>query len=549
MRKNYVKYLLLIGIVFLGTILRLKGLNKPFGLGYDEAIAYVMASKNFPFEIITGLVRADVHMPLYFLMLHLWMKLFTNSDIAIRLLSVLFGVLTIFFGYLSGKEIKNEKTGLISALIFSINSLAIYYSQEARFYSLLIMLSTVVLLFFIKAIKTPVKRNFLTLIFSSFLLIYTNTLSCIFIIIIFLELLLFLYLYHKDKIKIFLLCILIGQIFLLPFYWLIYQISIYHGTSFFTVFFFDNQVIFSIIQNWFSPVLIGLNNNPLNYFTIFIKNISAPAAIFILIPVIINLVFIMKNDFKKSINVLIASTVLIFISIELLASYFNRFTILSRYTLFVLPFLIVLAANGLNNFKNKLIARLLFVTLILTNIFYLIVSPISAPKLSRLSGQKIPANILQEYKISKHDIVIYPLRDNLSDKYYQNDFSKFKMLQIFSELYPQYNPQADRYSHCKPVFESDDLSIFENFFNREFYNKMDKTSRLVILIQKDFMPYDPRLFDYILSNDVLYRKQPLLFMKMSKIANDAIIISNTKLNLEKVYNIENWVIVIYKKRF
>lgn len=542
MKKDYIKYLLLAGIIFLGLILRLEGLSKPFGLGYDEAISYIIAAKKFPFEIIDCLIKTDVHMPLYFLTLSLWMKLFTNADISIRLLSVLFGILTIFFGYLAGKEIVNEKTGLLTALLISINSLAIYYSQEVRFYSLLMLLSTMVLLFFIKTIKTPIPKNIFFLIFSSLLLIYTNTISIIFVAVIFFGLALFLIFKHKDKLKIFIQALIIGQIFLLPFYWLIYEISIHHGSTFTKVLFFDNQVIFAVIQDWFSPVLIGLYNNPQNYLLNFLKNFSTESIIFVLVPIIINLILISKNNFKKPVNFLILSMILIFVLIELIESYLNKFTILPRYTLFVLPFIIVLVAAGVNNFKNKMIANFLFITLILINLIYLIFYPNSAPKMIRISGQKIPSIVLNEYKIGKQDIVIYSIRDNLSDKYYKNDFTKIKMLQIFSELYPKKSSKLDEYSYYKEIFKDEDSKIFKNYFDKEIYKKLYPKNRFIVIIQKDFMPYDAKSFNYILENDVIYRKQPILFMKLYKIASDIVRNSN-KLNLKRVYTMDNWIII------
>lgn len=547
MKKGYINYFLLIGIFFLGLYLRLKGLDKPFGLGYDEAITYSDSIKGFPFEIIKTLVKTDVHMPLYFLILNLWIKMFSNSDIVMRLLSVLFGVLTIFFGYLSGKEVKNEKTGLITALLFSINSLAIYYSQEVRFYQLIILLSTVILLFFIKTVKNPTKKNILFLNLSAILLIYTNTISIIFVSILFIGLFIFLFFNYKDKIKDFLLFFWGGQFFLIPFYYLIYQISINHGSAFPQVLFFDSQVIFGIIQDWLSPVLVGLNNNPQNYLTNLFENMSIGLIIFVLIPVTISIILLLKNDFKKPVSILISSTVAIFILIEILESYLNKFTILPRYTLFVLPFVIILIAEGIENFKNKAFGYFLTVTLVIVNLIYLLMCPNSANKMQRISGQKIPANILKENNINKKDIVIYPIRNNLSDKYYQNGAMKLKMLQIFNESYPKRNSVLDEHSFYKKILQEENPKRFKKYFNTEIYKKLSPKGRLVIVTQEDFMPYTIKSFNYILENENIYKKQPILFMKLYKTTTDIIINSQKELKLYKIYKIDNWLIFIYEK--
>lgn len=545
--NRYYKYFLLVFIIFLGIILRLIGLNKPFGLGYDEAISYTYAIKSFPFGIINNLVNTDVHLPLYFLILNLWIKLFSNSDLVIRMLSVFFGALTCLLGYFCGRELLNKKVGFVTALLFSINSLAIYYSQEVRFYSLLLMLSTLVLLFLIKSVKDPKKINLIFLIISSILLIYTNTLSILFIFIIFLLFSLFIFLTNKDKLKFWISLLIYGQILLLPYYWLIHQIEVHRGSSFPDVLFFDNQVIFAIIQNLFSPVLVGLYNNPQNYFLNFLKTISISNTIFVILPIVLSLIFILRNNFKRPVNIIIITTVLSFVSIELIASYANKFTILSRYTLFVLPFIIILIASGAENFKNKVISYSILFILVMINLFYLFSSPNSAPKMTRIAGQKIPAIILNEFKIGKQDIVIFPIRDNLSDKYYENSFNKLRMLQIFTETYPYEKSQLDVRSYYKSIFISDNLNSFKSYYNKNIYEKLAPKSHLVICIQRDFMPYNPSIYRYILSNDNVYKQQPLLFMKLYKMANDLISYSSANLKLNNVYQKDVWAIFVFEK--
>lgn len=545
--NKYLKYSSLVLIILLGIILRLIGLNKPLGLGYDEAISYTYAIKSFPWGIINNLVETDVHMPLYFLILNLWIKLFSNADIIIRLLSVIFGTITCWLGYLCGKELIDKKAGLITALLFSINSLAIYYSQEVRFYSLLLTLSTLILLFLIKSIKNPKKINLIFLVISSILLIYTNTLSILFVLIMLLFMSLFIFFNYKDKLKIWISLLMLGQVLLLPFYCLIHQIAIHRGSAFPDVLFFDNQVIFAIIQNWFSPILVGLYNNQSNYFLNFFKYISISNIIFIILPVTISLIFIFKNNFKKQINIMILATVLSFIAIELIASYANKFTILSRYTIFVLPFIIVLITGGIENFKNKVPAYFMLSLLVFINLFYLFLSPYSAPKMTRISGCKVPAIILNDFKIDKQDIVIFPIRDNLSEKYYRKDFNKLRMIQIFADIYPYKSSKIDTHSYYKNIFKSNISESFKNYYNKNIYEKLKPNSRLVICIQRDFMPYTVNSYSYILNNDNEYKKQPLLFMKLYKIANDLVVYSSTKLHLESIYQKDNWMIYVYKK--
>lgn len=122
----------LLAVLLLGLVLRVFNLNQSFWL--DEATS-VMTAKNFGFfEVITKFSPGDFHPPLYYLMLKIWGSMFGWSEVAVRLLSVTFGIATIVIIYKIGTKLLNEKVGLISALLLSTAPLHVYYSQEARMY-------------------------------------------------------------------------------------------------------------------------------------------------------------------------------------------------------------------------------------------------------------------------------------------------------------------------------------------------------------------------------------------------------------------------------
>lgn len=144
-------------ILFVALILRLINLNQSLWL--DEAISF-FAVKNYDFfGIITKFSPGDVHPPLYYLILKLWTNLFGYSEISLRLPSVIAGVLAVFVIYKIG--------GKIPALFLAVNPLAIYYSQEARMYSLAMLLILLAVFFFLQ------KKSFWFIIFLA-LAFYTD---------------------------------------------------------------------------------------------------------------------------------------------------------------------------------------------------------------------------------------------------------------------------------------------------------------------------------------------------------------------------------------
>jgi uncharacterized membrane protein len=62
---------------------------------------------------------------------------FGDGEASLRLLAALFGVVTIPLVYALGRTIRNHRLGIVSALLFAISPFQVWYSQEARGYSLL----------------------------------------------------------------------------------------------------------------------------------------------------------------------------------------------------------------------------------------------------------------------------------------------------------------------------------------------------------------------------------------------------------------------------
>lgn len=170
--RGITKYgLALLAIVLIGLFLRLYDLGTQ-SIWWDEAYS-VLLSKMSLSQIVQA-TGTDVHPPLYYFILHYWVTLFGTSEVAVRLLSVLFGVLAIPMIYLVGRQLFDEKVGLVAAFILAFSSFNIYYSQEARMYSLMVLLALLSMYFFLRFLQ----RNNLALsaayVLSTTLLVYSH---------------------------------------------------------------------------------------------------------------------------------------------------------------------------------------------------------------------------------------------------------------------------------------------------------------------------------------------------------------------------------------
>jgi 4-amino-4-deoxy-L-arabinose transferase-like glycosyltransferase len=86
-------------------------------------------------------IRADVHPPLYFLFLYGWMRVTGESALALRLLSVWFGLIGLAATYAVGKRLFDRWTGIIALALLGASGFFIYYAREARMYTLLLALA------------------------------------------------------------------------------------------------------------------------------------------------------------------------------------------------------------------------------------------------------------------------------------------------------------------------------------------------------------------------------------------------------------------------
>jgi uncharacterized membrane protein len=142
------------------------------GLWGDEIGEVIVANSD---NISTVLSGASHHLspPLDYIILHFFLH-FGISDFIVRLPSAIFGMLSIILIYYITKTLFGPKEGLISAFLLAISPMHIFYSQEARMYSLFVFLSLLSLLFFIKAINEGSMLTWIGFIISTTLNIYTH---------------------------------------------------------------------------------------------------------------------------------------------------------------------------------------------------------------------------------------------------------------------------------------------------------------------------------------------------------------------------------------
>ncbi len=91
-------------------------------------------------DFMTG-IRHNIQMPLYPFLVRNMAQNFTDNPIHMRLLSILAGILAIPVAFLLGRELMDNRLGLLMAAIFALSGFQLIYSQTARVYALLTLVT------------------------------------------------------------------------------------------------------------------------------------------------------------------------------------------------------------------------------------------------------------------------------------------------------------------------------------------------------------------------------------------------------------------------
>lgn len=164
----------LILILWLAWGLRLFHLGA-MSIWWDESLSYDRALQSLS-TILSGAIRiqnvntTDLHPPLYFLLLHFAVLAFGLTELALRILSTFANVLTIALVYPTSLLVARvarrhsaARVALPAALFVAISPFYVWYSQEARPYSLVLLWSLLALYALLRATTAsagePDRRN------------------------------------------------------------------------------------------------------------------------------------------------------------------------------------------------------------------------------------------------------------------------------------------------------------------------------------------------------------------------------------------------------
>jgi mannosyltransferase len=144
--------LLVAGTVAIGSVFRLLHLGAP-SFWLDEALSVAYA--RLPWPRFAQLMQSrELNMLPYYLALRGWIH-FGTVEWVVRSLSAIFSIATLPLFYALGVRLFGTRVGRIAVLLLALNPYDIRFAQEARGYSLMLLLVTASTLLLVRAVERP----------------------------------------------------------------------------------------------------------------------------------------------------------------------------------------------------------------------------------------------------------------------------------------------------------------------------------------------------------------------------------------------------------
>ena len=161
--KRWLSIVMMAGIFTLSFLLRFYGLGA-HDFWYDEIYSIFYAKH--PWQ--------NWNAPLYWIVLHFWVKIFGFSELSLRLPSMLFNFSTTGIVFLLGRALFSKKTAILATLLIVLSPFHLWYAQEARDYSMAVFFGTFSTYILFLAVKESRFKKWLIFTLVSLAGMYTN---------------------------------------------------------------------------------------------------------------------------------------------------------------------------------------------------------------------------------------------------------------------------------------------------------------------------------------------------------------------------------------
>jgi hypothetical protein len=238
----------------------------------------------------------------------------------------------------------------------------------------------------------------------------------------------------------------------------------------------------------------------------------------------------------------------------------KKFILHGKYTVLNLPVLLLLAGYGISEIKYR---KQIIIYLVALNILYLAFIPFSAPHKGRSRAYPLIREVLNEFKLTSQDRIII----NHGSRYVKDYFPKYTSIILPIDLEYLYfyrdremlgnifdpafiegvNKQNAREKLKNFISSKEPPEKFENYFKKEFIDKMPEGARLAVYINRMTGRFKEEELEQITASEKLYSEKSLARMLISKTSNDIIRICRKNLTLIELQKSQGKEIYLFKK--
>lgn len=475
MKKRILAVVLMALIFVTGFILRYLYIDAP--LWYDEACSWTTAIKSFPSGIMNNLLNDDLqHTPLYFFLLHFWIKIFSQSEISMRVLSLIFSTLSLPLIFMIGKKLFTPKTAAYATAVCSVSPLLVLFSTEVRMYPVVTFLILLSVNFLIDFEQKGELNSLIKMTVTNILIPYTFTGGIFYNFSLLVLYLIYLNQNKKENIRKFIPAQIVEWTALVPFFAMIIhyaktrsQFIVSHEG---TLHFAD---IVDTLRNFF-----GATITPNVYWPSGATyTIDAMFTILVIIPCVYFIYGYIKSlklsdNFKKTLAKIFG---LCFIMAIIFSAFkVNIFT--ARYIVYILPVIFILSIEGITENLKKVHAHLFLIIFISASLIFSIYNA-KIIKINKENAFKSPAIECAKIGLNYNDVVIMPFGSD-APYYFKNatdpvifnaDFHK--IVRNPNGIYYDKSKQKELTSKNKYKFILEKINE-DNIFSDNFYKYFEK---------------------------------------------------------------------------
>lgn len=561
LNRNYIISIIsFVVIMIVAVLLRCMFLHTD--VWYDEACSWFTAKQSFPSGIIENLLTRDLqHTPLYFFLLHFWIKIFGDGEVAMRSLSVIFGIASVPLVFTAAKKFTSTLNSLLATAVVAVSPLLVIFSVEVRMYPIIIFLVLLSLNYLIDFEQKEDFKSLVKLVITNVLIPYTLVGGILYNIALSIVYSIYLFKNKREVFNRYIKSVGVEYTLLLP-----YFILIGYYAKMRSVFVISHEgyleffQVVDVIRNFFGTTLVSNIYWP----SIEPYNINFLFAILVIVPCVyfvMGLIKAVKSE-NKILRLLTVISILSFLfSIFFSIFKVNVFTV--RYILYLLPPMFICSVVGLfEKFSSKHV-KIFLSFFIISSIIYSCHSVSEFKKLKTLSFKTVKLES-DKLGLSVDDIIIMPFgadapyyfRSLTTPRVFDFDFHK-EVRNPYNKHYydpKQHEPMSDVSMRGQEIYDVvfADVVFSKSYLNYflENVNSQVPSGRYVMLalygsdanavVSSDDLKKSIRY-----PQDIDFRVLDVLFKKY---LIDTRALLDLNFNLVKVYTQDNFAFYLYQKR-